>query len=171
MTRFIQFHINLLCLLLLFQTAWFSGWVQYESKKDISLSLFTQSWLWFFFLSVWGQRCSVPTVRSCFHPWIWSIMDGTPTASQAGLARKKTWKTSRNSASPGARRRRRGHAWPPISTGISQSLAGCDCLEARSKTHAHTHTQTDTSVELLTYSPNHFIDLWAKDVKAYWGHH
>lgn len=31
----------------------------------------------------------------------------------------------------------------------------------------HMHEQTDTSGELLTYSPNHFIDLWTKDVKAY----
>lgn len=48
-----------------------------------------------------------------------------------------------------------------------------DCLKACSKTHTHTrvhrhtHILTDTPGEPLTYSPNHFIDLWAKDVKAY----
>ena len=101
----------------------------------------------FFSSSVWGQRCSVPTERSCFHPWIWSIMDGTPTASQAGIAWKKTWKTGRNSASPGASRRRRGHAWPPISTNILQPLAGCDCSEARSNTQTHTRTHWQTPLE------------------------
>lgn len=96
-------------------------------------------------------------------------MDGTPTASQAGIAWKKLGKP--NSARPGASCRRQGRTWPPISTNILQSLAGCDCLEACLKTHTITHTRahtlTDTSGDPLTYSPNHFIDLWAKDVKAY----
>lgn len=138
-THNVTFYINSAYLLCRYQA-------ELDIKKDISLSLFTQSWrsklLSFFFFSVWGQRCSVPTERSCFHPWIWSIMDGTPTASQAGIAWKKTWKTGRNSASPGASRRRLGHAWPPISTNTLQSLAGCDCSEARSDIHTCTHWQT-----------------------------
>lgn len=35
------------------------------------------------------------------------------------------------------------------------------------RTHTHNRALTDTSGESLTYSPNHFIDLWAKDAKAY----
>lgn len=101
--------------------------------------------VFFFFCLCVGPRCSVPTERSCLHPWIWSIMDRTPTASQAGITwggGGGTWNTSHNSASSRTLRRRWAHAWPPISTNILQSLAGCDCLKMCSKTHTHAHKDT-----------------------------
>lgn len=146
MMLFFSFNINSVYLLYYFD--FHTVWIRLSSiwiKKDISLSLFTQSWrsklFFFFFLLCGAKDAHSPTEHSCFHPWILSIIDGTPTASQAGIAwKKKTWKTRRNPASPRAPHRRQGSAWPPISTSDSQSLAGCDCLETCSKTDTHTHT-------------------------------
>lgn len=79
-----------------------------------------------------------------------------------GKKNKKTWKTGSDSAGyTECRAGDGGHARPPISTNILQLLAGCDCVEERKKKDKDTQALTDTTGDPLTYSPNHFIDLWA----------
>jgi len=91
-----------------------------------------------------------------------------PQFDMQGLLGKKLGKPSAALPAPERRvgdRAAQGRQLAP--TFYSHSL-GCDCLEACSKTHMHSHAHiANTSGESLTYSPNHFIDLWAKDVKAY----
>lgn len=85
-------------------------------KKDVSPSPFTQSWqsrlcffpLFFFFFPAWGQRCSVPTERFCLSS-LDVINNGWNSHSLTGRdCLEKTWKTIRNSASPGVLHRRQG---------------------------------------------------------------
>lgn len=122
------------------------------------------------FFSVWGQRCSIPTERSCFHPWILSIIDRTPTASQAGIAWKKLGKPATVLLVPELHTGDRAPLGRQLAPAFYSRLLGVTVWR-HAQSPTHTHTLTGSSGELLTYSPNHFIDLWAKDVKAYWGHH
>lgn len=93
-------------------------------------------------------------------------MDGTPTASQAGIAWKKLGKPAvmlPASERLAGDRAALGHQL--ATTFYSRSLGVT--VWKHTQRHMHTHTLTGISGEPLTYSPNHFIDLWAKDVKVY----
>lgn len=130
-----------------FQTVWFSVTVQYDLKKMFPRLLSHRvgspgcvSFPCFFFFLRGAKDAQSPLSVSAFHPWMWSIMDGTPTAWQAGIAWKKLGKPSAILPAPECCIGDRALARPPISTGILPPLGGCDCLKACSKTHTHTRT-------------------------------
>lgn len=93
-----------------------------------------------------------------------------PQPVMRGLLRKKLGKPSAILPTP----ERRVGDWPALGrqlapTFYSRSLGEtvCRLAQRHARMRTHMHTQPDTSGESLTYSPNHFIDLWAKDVKVY----
>lgn len=101
-----------------------------------------QSWVFFLF-AVWGQRCSFPTEHSCFHPWILSIIDGTPTASQAGIAwKKKLGKPDAILPVPELRTGDRAPLGRQLAPAIYSRLLGVTVWRhAQRQTHTHTHWQ------------------------------
>lgn len=149
-------------------------------KKDISLSDFTHK-VFFFFLF-----CVGPKMLSPHWAFLLSslnlINNGWNSHSLAGrdcLEKKKLGEPAAILPAPERRAGDRAALGRQLAPTFYSRLLGVTVWRHTQKhtyTHTHTnackqHTLTNTSGEPLTYSPNHFIDLWAKDVKAYWGHH
>lgn len=145
-----------------FQTVWLSVRVHFNLKKIfpclISCGVCGQGCVFFLsffssFFHVWGQRRTVPTEIFCFYPWMWSIMDGTPTAWHAGIVwKKKLGKPSSILPAPERRVGDRTTLGRQLAPAFYSRLLGVTVWR-NAQRHAHTRARWQTPLERCWPTP------------------